>query len=703
MSSLFGGHRMEMVFQSEMAECGIACVAMVSGYYGARVELRELRTRLRDHVLGVNARGLLTVANSVGLHGQVYRLEVKEMPELTLPAILHWDMDHFVVLGRLGRRSALIYDPAVGVRRYTRGELANHFTGVALQLSPGQDFKVQEPASSLTLKKLIIPYPGFFRATGQILLTSLLLQLLTLISPLYLQLVVDHGIVRGDMELVLLLVLLFLLLIAVRCALSHMRGLITLSCTNRIGMQLVGDTFRHLLYLPLKFYQRREVGDIVSRFNSLENIKQFISRELVTVFVDGLFSALTLGILFLYSQALAMIVATAVALSLLLRLATLAEEKARRQKLLLASALQQSKFIESLRNVATIKLNQLEPDRERDWGNRYADYLNADFSLGSLQLGIASWQGLVLGCENLASIYLGANAVFSNELTLGQFLSFLFLKQQFIASTTALLPKLAELRLMHLELERVADIRLEAAIAPDSLSSLLTPTLQGDVRVQGLNLQRAGSREPFFEAINFDLPAGCITVLTGSSGSGKTTLIKVLLGLEPDSKGTISVGGHSLGNRGLAEYGHAISAVMHEDSLLSGDIAYNVNLGVDPGNAQKMRSACASACILDLIEALPLGFSTRVGQLGSMLSAGQVKRLLLARALYRRPVLVLLDEALTHLGTGIAIEIINNIKEQRLTALIVSHDQEVIGQADQLLNLSRGGLQVNNSHRSRGH
>jgi len=689
-TALFGfQRRLPILFQAEIAECGLACLAMIGQYHGRELEVRELRTRFAGALNGTSVRSLVDIGAQLQLRCRALRLELADLDSLDLPAILHWDMDHFVVLSRLRRRRAVIHDPAAGVREYTLKELGNHFSGVALQCAPTKEFSARRSGRHLRLGELVSRGPEFRRGVGQILALSLLLQVLILLAPLYLQLVIDQGITRGDGDLIFLLALLFVFLIVGRALVSYSRGLLTLSFTNRLGFQLVTDTFRHLLRLPLSFFERRERGDVVSRFSALENIKQIVTQELVTALVDGLFSLLTLLILFLYSPQLALVVLFATAAYCTLRLATIGGEKARRQETVVNNAAQQSRFMENIRAVSTIKTNGLEAEREEDWSNRYTRYLNSGFDLGNYQLLLSTWQGLLFGLENIATVYLGAMAVTANQLTLGQLMSFLFLKQHFVAAVTTLLTKLGEIRLMRLELERVAEIRLAKPAPHSDTQTLRSPVLEGDIGVEGLVFRFKGAPAPIFSDVNFCLRAGTVTVLTGPSGCGKTTLLKVLLGLERAGAGSMTVDGCRRAV-GLMPFADQISTVLHGDGLLAGDLRFNIDLGRDAGDERRLWRACERAGLCPMVQMLPLGFATRIGELGSMLSAGQVRRVLLARAFYRLPRLLLLDETLTHLGRGAAAEVIATIRAAGITALIISHDPEVLGAADQVVMLGAG-------------
>ncbi len=679
--------QLSMVYQSEINECGLACLTMVSNYHGNMVELSALRTRMGQSLGGASIRLLAHCAKQLQLHSRALQLELDELRQLERPAILHWDMDHFVVLQQVARNYIQIHDPAVGVRRYSWSELDRHFSGVALELQPEKDFQPTLAAPRLHLRELLRPGQGLTRAVLQIAGMSLLVQLLALVSPLYLQLVIDQGIGKGDMQLVFGLALIFVLLVGIRILIAYARALLTMGCTNKLGFQLVSDTFHYLLRLPLSFFEKRELGDITSRFGALENIKQIVTQEMVTGVIDGLFSLVTLALLFLYSPAMAGLVLIAVLFFVGVRLLTLATERDRRQEVVVLGAGQQSRFMENVRSIRTIKINNIESDRMADWEQRYANYVNAGFHLGRFQQQVATWQSLIVGLENIAVIYMGSMLVFQNQLTLGQFMSFILLKQHFISSVSALMPKFSEIRLMQLELDRVADIRQQRVADDVSAHALWQPSLRSPLVITDLCFRYTAAQAPLIADLSLTVAPGSLCVVTGPSGCGKTTLLKILLGLESASGGKIRLGEQEfLAGEQQALRG-AYSAVLHDEGLLSGDLAYNVNLGIEPNDSERLQSACEQAGLDAIVAALPMGFATRIGELGNRLSAGQVKRVLLARAFYRQPELLLLDETLTHLASDDVQRVLTVIREAGITAIITSHDRAVIERADQVVTL----------------
>lgn len=676
-----------MIYQSEISECGLACLAMIANYHGKKMDIRTLRGLISIPVTGASVKHLLVASSSIELQGRPLKLNPEELETIALPVILHWDLDHFVVLKKVNRTSVVIHDPAAGIRKYFKQELGIHFTGIAIELYPLCSFKKNKLAPPYSLSQLFQATPDFYRSVIQVFLLSLLIQLLALLSPLYLQLVIDQGLAKADMDLIFLVAILFFLVVVARSLVNYLRGVLLLRFSNQLGFQLVGSTFGHLLALPLAFFEKREMGDIVSRFSSLESIKQILAQEMVSALVDGIFSLLTLTLLFIYSPVLASIAAGFVAFFSLLRLVSIPAEKSRRQELLVCEAKQKTRFMENIRSIAVTKIYSIEQQRLAEWQGLYANYINTAYHLGHFHLGLTSLQSFLFGVDHIVTIYMGSAMVYSGNLTVGQLMSFIFLKQHFANSILAMLPRLAEIRLVRLELERVSEITLHEKEEHMAGVSLLQRNLKGILEVQKLGFGYSDLEVPVFENVSFSITAGSCLVITGNSGCGKSTLLKLILGLEAPKTGRVLIDGFALKEFGLASYRTQTAAILHSDVLLSGTLAYNIHLEVDSCNEQRLKKACYRAGIYEEICGLAMGFNTRIGEMGISLSAGQVQRVLLARALYRLPGLLIMDEALSHVGDELARELMANIKQMGITLIMVTHNKALIELATHRVHL----------------
>ena len=683
------GTRLPLLLQARRADCGLLCLAMVAGWYRHHVGQDWIRSRQACNERGMTVSDLLRIAGTLELEGRALRLEPEELGNLTLPVILHWDMDHFVVLAGLGRRRATIHDPATGKRQYPLHELGTHFSGIAVELWPGPQFKTAPARARLRLSELLDNQQGLMAALGGLFCLSLLIQLIALLTPVYLQLVIDRGIAIQDAQLLLPVTGFFLALVLFKAALNYWRGAMLTCLSHRLAFQMSSRVFRHLLHLPLEFFTLRHMGDIVSRFGALDNIRRLLTTELVTVVVDGLFSLATLLLLYIYEPLLAMIAGLFVALATAMRFLFISLEQQRRQEVLHLEAGQKSEFMESLRSVNTIKLFSIEEERLGSWRDKQAHFVNSAIQLDLFRNRTQALQNLLYGLDFVLTIFLGSRMVMVQSLSVGQLMACLFLKQHFIAAVNAMVPKLAELRLMRLDLERLSDI----TSCPQSSRAPVLPMLQhggnGSVRVQDLSFRYAGSRNDIIRQLSFTVSPGGFLAVSGPSGGGKSTLVNILTGLLRAPQGRVRIADRippmqadSLGRCPLA-------ASLHEDGLLAGDLLYNITFYQDSSNRQRLQRACSAAGIWDDILQLPMQFATRVGEMGSSLSAGQMQRLLLARALYREPRVLILDETLSHLDWMLAQRIVQSIRALGITLVLVTHDSRLIRLAD--MNLVMNG------------
>jgi ATP-binding cassette subfamily B protein RaxB len=634
-------HYLPMIFQSETSECGLACIAMISGYLGRKTGLGELREIYKISAAGSSIKDLMTAAKRIGLRCRPLKIELSDLKQLELPVVLHWDLDHFVILKKITNRALVIHDPAAGVRTYSMREVGIHFTGIAIEVRKAKDFAPQKQHKKFTLGQLFEPGIGFYKVIVQVFVMSVLIQLLSILAPLYLQLVIDQGLSLRDEDLVLLLAALFLLVMLAKTVVGYFRSIILLQFSNQFGFQLSESTFHHLIRLPLRFFEKREMGDIVSRFSALGSIKQLVTQEMITVVVDGIFSLVTLVLLYLYT-----------------------------------------------------KINGIEQEREHEWLSSYTGFINSAYHLGLFQLSISTVQGLVFGIENVLTIYFGAMLVFDQSLTIGQLISFVFLKQHFIGSVTAMVPKLAELKLMNLELERLSDITLHRKELVKENDSLFELSPTADLSVKGLDFRYADNLPNVFTNLSCELRAGESLGVWGKSGCGKTTFLKLLLNFENAKSGSILFGGRPLASFSMKERRGYLAAIMHGETLLSGSLAYNINLNLENFDDLKLMEICDLVGIADVVRELPMGFSTQIGELGLLFSAGQVQRILLARALYYKPKILILDEALSHLGESVALDLLTMIRRSKITLILVSHRSALLRTTNKQLILDEVPLVI---------
>ena len=680
--------RLPLCLQTEAAECGLASLAMVAGWHGYRVDLATLRQRHPLSIKGVTLAHLIQVSGRLGLAGRPLRLELDELPQLATPCILHWDLNHFVVLREASARGIVVHDPAAGVRRLTMEEASRHFTGIALELAPTAEFRRADERVRVRLRDLTGPVRGLGPALAQVLALAVALQALAVLAPFYLQWVVDGAVASGDRELLTVLGVGFLLLAVIQVAVGALRSWVVLYLGTTLNLQWLANVFSHLLRLPVAWFEKRHLGDVVSRFGAVTTIQRTLTSSFVEAVIDGLMAVVTLAMMLAYSVPLTLIALVTVSAYGVARWSFYAPLKRATEEHIVHAARQQSHFLETVRGVQSIRLFGREDERRARWLNLAVDATNGDLRVQKLSLGFRSANGIAFGAERVAVVWLGALLVLDAALTTGMLFAFLAYKEQFSARVAGLVDKAIELRMLKLQGERLADIVLTPAE-----SQPRTPAVSvEDASLEARNLSfRYSEMEPFvLRDCSFRIAPGESVAIVGASGCGKTTLVKLLLGLIPPTDGQVLVGGVDVQKLGLEAYRQLVGTVMQDDPLFAGSIADNVSF-FDPSPSQEAIERCTRlAAVHDDITAMPMGYHTLIGDMGTALSGGQRQRLLLARALYKQPRILFLDEATSALDVQRERLVNEAIRGLKLTRILIAHRPETIASASRVIVLQGG-------------
>lgn len=683
-----------VIQQTEAAECGLACLAMVASYHGHRIDLNTLRRRHPVSLKGVTLRGLIQLASNLKFACRPLRFDLDNLRQLQLPAIVHWDLNHFVVLKAITRRGVTIHDPASGRRFLPLAEASKHLTGVALEILPSDAFIRRDERARLPFSTFLGQLRGTTHALIQILILSLILEAFVIVSPFYLQLTVDEVVARGDADFLVVLALGFFLLTAIKVAAKAMRSTILLIVQNALHFQIGIRLFRHLIRLPISYFEKRHIGDVVSRFASIEPIRNTLAEGMIAAAIDGVMAIATLAMIFLYATQLALVVVAAFVLYAALRLGLYWLLRERNLAVIEAKAQESSNFIETVRAIQSVKLFNRESDRESQWVNRYADVVSANVHLGRAKIAFTTINDAVFGVEYVLTIYLAVRLALDGSLTVGMIFAFMSYKQQFTDKAVQVVEKALDFRLLELHLERLADIALSPV--ERGLDEPLTYTRQilGRIELRSVCFRYAET-EPFvLEDVSLAIEPGQFVTIMGPSGGGKTTLIKIMLGLLEPTSGEVLVDDTPLSAIGPIAYREQVGAVMQEDLLLSGSIADNICF-FDPSFDQERMIACAQmAGIHDEIMAMPMAYNSLIGDMGSSLSGGQKQRVLLARALYRQPRILFLDEGTAHLDIEKERYINEGLKHLKMTRINVAHRPEISSGADRVLHVTRSVTQV---------
>ncbi|MCU4160243.1 peptidase domain-containing ABC transporter [Acidiphilium sp. AL] len=684
----FGRH-LPIVLQTEAAECGLACLTMVGRYHGHDIDLPNLRRQFPASLKGANLTRLIEIAGRLGLDSRPLRLELEDLKNLGTPCLLHWDLNHFVVLKSADANGVTIHDPSRGVRRLTLAEASRSFTGIALELSPRADFRPAEARRSISLRALAGRIVGLRAAAVQILILALALEIFGILGPFYLQWVIDQVLVTADHSLLTLLGIGFVLVTIFSVAISALRGWVVVYVSTLLDVQWASNVFAHLMRLPLDYFEKRHIGDVVSRYGAVQNIQRTLTTKFVEAVLDGVMAILTLVILFIYSPALSVIVLGVFAAYGALRWLFFMPLRQATEDQIVFAARQQSQLLEAIRGVQPIKLYNKQNERTARYGNALVETANRSVMVRRLHIVFTALQSGLFGLENVALIWLAALLVLRGQFTVGMLIAFTMYAKQFTARAGNLVDSAIELRMLRLYGERLADIVLtppERHVGSAYEGPLPTPSIE--LRNVGF---RYGDGEPWIlRNCSMLIEAGQSAALVGPSGAGKTTLAKLILGLLEPTEGEILVGGLDIRTLGLATYRSMIGAVMQDDQLFAGSIAENISFFDPASTNEQVTEAATMAGIHDEIAAQPMGYRTLVGDMGSTLSGGQRQRLILARALYHRPRILLLDEATSHLDTAREARIVEAIAGLNATRIVIAHRRETIVLCDQIILLNAG-------------
>lgn len=682
---------MEVILQTEAAECGLACLAMVAAAHGNEIGLRELHRNHSVSLKGATLSQIIGVATKLHFTCRPLRLDLEHLGQLQLPCILHWDLNHFVVLARVGKRDVTVLDPASGKKRLAPQALSRHFTGVALELTPEADFKRSPATQAISLSRLTGRITGVWRSLGLILLLSIALQVFVLLAPFFMQWVVDHVLITADRDLLTVLCVGFLLVLLLQVGIGLLRGWAVIHLSSRLGLEWTANVFSHLLRLPLDFYEKRHLGDITSRMGSVQAIQRTLTNGFVEALIDGLMAIVTLGMMLLYSWKLAMVTICAVVLYMGGRALAFRPLRTGTEQQLVAAARQQSHLLETIRGAQSVKVAGRESLRRSSYFNLINATVNCDIRLARLGTLFAGANQLIFGTERVVVIWIGSVLAMQSVFSAGMLIAYLAYKDQFAQRVAGLVDKWVEFRMLRLHCDRLSDIVLaepeqldgpQAAIAPVNLR----------LEVKGLSFRYAPGEPWVIRNLSMEVEQGESVAIIGASGCGKTTLVKLLLGLLVPTEGEILLGGVPLERLGVEQYRSLIGAVMQDDQLFAGSISDNIAFqddGID--DARVVEAACLAAVHPD-ISAMPMGYNSLIGDMGTTLSGGQKQRVILARALYRKPKLLFLDEATSHLDVECERLVSEAVSRLDLTRVIIAHRPETIASADRILLMQAGAI-----------
>ncbi|MBV8671683.1 MAG: peptidase domain-containing ABC transporter, partial [Candidatus Eremiobacteraeota bacterium] len=665
--------------------------------YGHRLDLPALRQGQSLSSRGTTLRDLIRMASSMRLATRALRAEPSHLRRLQLPCILHWDHNHFVVLIRVRRRRMVIHDPAVGRRLVPVQEVAKRFTGVVLEAWPTEGFERKTERARVRVWELLRRTHGFAGAATQVLIMSLVLEAIGIAVPLGFQLVLDEVVVSNDRDLLTLIALGIGWVIAIRALIDFVRSWAIMGAGSRLALQWKMSLFRHLLRLPLSFFERRHVGDIASRFGSLDVIRGTLTTGPIAGLVDGVMSIALVGMMWLYQPWLALLAVGVMIIYGLTRVLAYRFYRLANEEAIVTAAQENTHFIETLRGMPSIKALVIGERRQANWNNYLVDEISAGLRVQKRDLVFGTANSVLFGLDRVIIIFLGARAVMSGSLTVGMLVAFLAYKDQFSMRVAAFLDTIVRISILGLHGERIADIALtepEESLGASSLIASpqigMSPSRKPALSAREISFRYGDNERPVLSDFDVDVAPGECMALVGPSGAGKTTLLKILAGLLQPASGTLLLDDLPVQAIGLEHYRCQIGCVLQNDRLFAGTIADNIAAFSPNLDPERIQDAARLAAIHDEILRMPMGYETFVGDMGSSLSGGQLQRIVLARAVYREPRILLLDEATSHLDEENERNINDAIRMLTITRIIVAHRRSTIDMADRIVPIWPG-------------
>ena len=711
--------KITIIFQHDSMQCGIACLQMVCKYFGREYSLDSLSKLCFATTEGVSMLGINEAANTLGLHTISARVTTTMLGKAPLPSILHWDQNHFVVLYKVKKgKKFYVADPGKGLVTYGLDEFKQHWIstksngedkGIAMFLETTPAFftykmedeeHIKEKRSFRFLLGYVRKYRKYF---GQIILGLVVGSLLQLVLPFLTQSIVDVGIKNQDIGFVWLILLGQLMLTISRTAIDFIRRWLLLHISLRINISLVSDFFIKLLKLPMSFFDTKLMGDLMQRMNDHTRVNNFLTQQTLNITFAVLTFVVFSVVLFFYNK----LVFTIFLLGSILYGAWMTLFLKRRKvldyELFEQQAINNNKTYEFITSMQEIKLQDCEQRRRWEWEDTQADLFGVQMKSLKLQQTQEAGSIFINEVKNIIITVVAATAVIHGQMTLGMMLAVQYIIGQLNSPVEQLMNFFYSLQDVKISLERINEIpQMDDENGKVGLQTSIEDKSEGiDIKNIMFKYDPHALRKTI-DDVNIHIPQGKVTAIVGASGSGKTTLIRLMLGYYPVLEGKINIGNTDINKLNKKWWRRQCGVVMQDGVIFSESIARNI--AVDDGDIDKERllKAAEIACIKDYVMALPLKFNTKIGRDGVGLSQGQKQRILIARAVYKNPDYIFLDEATNSLDANNERSIVENLDKfyKGKTVVIVAHRLSTVKNADQIVVIDHGKVVEIGNHES---
>jgi len=685
------------IIQDEAAECGLACISYIASVYGKNLSLEALRNKYDVTLDGLSFYHLMKICSEHQMIATGVKVSADALHELEKPAILLWDNCHFVVLKKTNGNAIEVMDPAIGSRRFTQNEVQNYFSGVALEIVPAEGFLLadeeavtaQKPKNFFDLQAFsqgLLKYKSYMLPFAAM---AIVIQLTNVAIPKFMSLVFDEVLPKNDEDFLWLLIYIFAFVYLIQSFGSYLKIVIAQRLRRAIsqleGVKTVSELFR----MNLKFFNKRMPSDLLRKIKSVDVFHVIYTHGWVDIIIDAFFAVIFVVLLFMISFELALLTLTVTALMVLVRVMLLSTLMSRQYSALDAEIRRDNSLLEAIDNINTIKINHTEHRKISSWFYHHAQLEDNRSAIEKLNALIQLSVTTISHIQTLIIMGAGAYSVLKGQNTAGQLISFIFYKNCLMSNIQTLVENHVNLKICSVEVKRLKDIMPEA---PATTSEFRSSTKNKKepvetIAVKDLAFGYSNLDEAFIKGITFTLAKGEKMVITGPSGCGKTTLLNIISGLLTPGSGDVLINNIALQKFGVYQYQEQISVVTPLDKIINGSIMDNIIYECEHFDMQLLEDCIESANLGQVIRSLNAGLNTRLGVNGARLSSGQQQRLMIARALYRKPSLILLDEPTSHLDDEARQIIISLIKSLPMTCIIVSHDKHLIEAIDKEITI----------------
>ncbi len=698
-SIFFKKRHLPLVFQTERTDCALSCIVMVANFHGVPLNLTQLKSIYPQYKKGMNLNDIYDILVSAGMNVRVLSVDNDELGKVKLPCILHWNCDHFVVLKKIRKGKFIIHDPEKGLLKLGYVKFFEHFTGVVVESVPAlvitdssSKYFLSGKGKSDTVSK---NFKFFFSLLRQcqspvyfILILLFIIEFINICLPQVTQLIIDDVIVNSDMHLLIVATSGYFLLSLIQLVVSSAKGGILIWMNAQLGYQLPLSFYNKLMALPFSFFNSRTLGDLISRFDSVDIIKNTTTTQLLAIVLDSIMVSASFIMLMIYDKFLALIVIIMLFLYVLTKLFSYKVYKYCNVSTLKSRARQQGAVIESVKNHQLLKLYSECSGVRGNFTQSLVDVVNNQAKVGYIQNIFTGANLFLSSLKNVSILYFGGAQVMSGNFSVGMLVAFISYSEQFCRRSMKIIDFMMQGYMSGVHIERINEV---VTASPET--EPLTPSFSFQ-SVNGISLELSNlsfsysATSEVLSRVSFKLEPGETLLVSGKSGCGKSTLVRIILGLLPPSGGCILCNNMNIAKHTIHSFRKITGTVLQGDTLLSGSLLYNITFD-NTVPLDDVVHITKGLGIHDVINNLPVGYYSQVTDINSFLSVGQIQRILLARAIYRKPALLILDEATSNLDHESEIQVIDYIATIPCTKIIISHKGEALRIADKILSLDR--------------